>query len=123
MKVFMQRFAGRYEGVTNRDSFSFGAATALLSALIYSGFYLAWVLFIQPDMFKESIDAAMQLYEGIFTEAQLEQMEQLVPKMPSYTFFVNLIWCWLFGTVLSAILSRNIPSRNPFNEDSGTNFQ
>lgn len=123
MKVFMTRFASRYDEVTNADSFRFGMYTALLSALLYSGFYLAWVLFIQPDMFQESIDAAMQMYENIFTESQLEQMEQLVPKMPSMSFFFNLVWCWLFGTVVAAILSRNIPPRNPFFEDSGSDQQ
>ena len=38
-------------------------------------------------------------------------------NLPSFSFFVNLIYCWLFGTVLSAILSRNIPSRNPFTDE------
>jgi hypothetical protein len=34
--------------------------------------------------------------------------------MGTVSFFTNLIYCFLFGVVLSAILSRNIPSRNPF---------
>ena len=116
MKAFMQKFAAGREGVTNRDTFRFGFNTALLSALLYSGFSLAWMLFIQPDMTAESMDAAMQMYEGMFTEDQLASMEELAPKLPTIIFFVNLIWCWLFGTVLSAIFSRNIPSRNPFDE-------
>ncbi len=114
MKVFMQRYAASHENVTNRDTFRFGARTALLSALLYSGFTLAWMLFIQPDMIKESMDAALAMYENMLTEDQLASMEELVPRMPTITFFINLVWCWLFGTVLSAIFSRNIPSRNPF---------
>ena len=42
------------------------------------------------------------------------QMEQMIPQMPTFSFFFNLIYCWLFGTVLSAIFSRNIPPQNPF---------
>ena len=41
----------------------------------------------------------------------------MIPRLPTFSFFVNLFYCWLFGTVLSAILSRNIPSRNPFTDE------
>ena len=120
MKVFMKQYADTHEGVTGRDTFRFGSLTALLSALLFSGFSLAWMLFIQPDMLSESMDSVMQMYEGILTEDQLSSMEELIPRMPTITFFINLTWCWLFGTVLAAIFSRNIPSRNPFDEAMGS---
>ena len=41
----------------------------------------------------------------------LDKVEAIMPQM---IFFSNLIYCFLYGTVLSAILSRNIPPRNPF---------
>ena len=44
----------------------------------------------------------------------MDMMEEMIPKLPTMTFFLNFFWCWLFGTVLSAIFSRNIPSSNPF---------
>jgi hypothetical protein len=124
MRVFMLKFAEGNEGVTNSDTFRFGTATALLSALLYSGFTLAWLMFIQPDAMSESMDAAMQMYENILPQDQIDSIMEMTPRLPSITFFINLVWCWLFGTVLSAIFSRNIPSRNPFadtrdkNEDS-----
>ena len=118
MKYFMRRFAAAHEGVTNGDTFRFGSATALLSALFYSAVYLAWVSLIDPNMFTDSIDAAMQSYQNLFTADQLDSMEEMMPRMPALTFFVNLIYCWLFGVVLSAIFSRNIPSRNPFSNES-----
>lgn len=115
MKVFMQKFAAD-DSVTNSDSFRFGTATALLSALLYAGFSLAWMLFIQPDMFEDSMAAAMQLYEGMLTEDQLVSLQELIPRLPTIMFFVNLVWCWLFGTILAGIFSRNIPPRNPFEQ-------
>ena len=114
MKFFMQKFAAGNEGVTNGDTFRFGTATALLSALIFSAFSLAWALFIQPDMYAESFEIAKDTYSGMLSSDQLAAMDELLPKLPTWTFFINLIWCWLFGTVLSAIFSRNIPPRNPF---------
>ena len=118
MKSFMKKFAASHEGVSNGDTFRFGNATALLSALLYSGIYLAWVTLVNPDMFSESIDAAMQSYQSMFTQAQIDAMDEMMPRMPSLTFFANLIYCWLFGVMLSAIFSRNIPSRNPFKESA-----
>ncbi|MBR0291234.1 MAG: hypothetical protein IJQ79_03780, partial [Bacteroidales bacterium] len=79
----------------------------------------AWVSFIDPEMLTSSLDTIRTVSE--FSEEQAEAIEQLIPKLPTLTFFVNLIWCFLFGTVLSAIFSRNIPSRNPF--DTGIDNQ
>jgi hypothetical protein len=116
MKFFMLKFAASNPEAANGDTFRFGTATALLSALIYSAFYLAWVSFINPDMFTSSIDMVREAYSGTFTSDQMDAIDEMVPKLPTITFFVNLVWCWLFGTVLSAIFSANIPPRNPFRD-------
>lgn len=112
MKYFMKKYAASDKQITNADTFRFGSATALLSGLIYSAFHLAWVLFIQPDSFQAAFDMIIQnsgLDPDMFSE-----LENMLPKMPVISFISNLLYCWLFGTVVSAIFSRNIPSRNPF---------
>lgn len=116
MKFFMQKFAASNPEAVGGDTFRFGTATALLSALIYSAFYLAWVSFINPELLTASMDTALASYAGSMTSAQMEAIQEMIPKLPTLTFFVNFVWCWLFGTVLSAIFSANIPPRNPFRE-------
>jgi hypothetical protein len=116
MKMFMQKFAASNSEATNGDTFRFGTATALLSALIYSAFYLAWVSFIDPEMLTSSLDMVRETYSNTFTADQMDAFDELIPKLPTITFFANLAWCWLFGTVLSAIFSANIPPRNPFRD-------
>ena len=115
-KLFMKKFAAAHEGVTNGDTFRYGVAMAVLSAVLYSAFYLAWMTLIQPDMMNEAIDLARETYSGILPADQLDSFDELTPKLPGLMFFGNLIYCTLFGTILSAIFSRNIPSRNPFTE-------
>jgi hypothetical protein len=44
----------------------------------------------------------------------LAAVERTMGNLPQYTFVSTLIYCFLYGSVLSAFLSRNIPSRNPF---------
>lgn len=114
MKVFMQKFADANPEAGNNDTYRFGSRTALLSALIYSAVFLAWILFIQPDIYADAFNQAMEGYADVFTEAQMDAMDSMISKLPAISFFVNFFWCWLFGTVLAAIFSRNIPSRNPF---------
>lgn len=114
MKLFMTRFASAHPGLTNNDTFKFGAATALLSALIYSGFYLAYVTIIAPDTFATVMETVTESYGSMLTQESIEAAENM--NLASMSFFTNLIYCFLFGTVLSSILSRNIPSRNPFEE-------
>lgn len=112
MKYFMLKFASSHQDVTNNDTFKFGTATALLSALIYSGFYLAYVTLIAPDTFSNAIAMITESYGSMMDQEALDAIENT--NMASVSFFTNLIYCFFFGTVLSTILSRNIPSRNPF---------
>ena len=112
MRFFILRFAMKDPTVDSSRAFRFGTLTALLSALLYSAFYLAYVSFIAPDTFAD----ALSIFEDnpMMDSNAMSMMEEMIPRMPTISFFVNLVWCWLFGTVLSAIFSRNVSSKNPF---------
>ena len=99
----------------NNRVFRLGARTALLSALLYSAFYLAYVSFIAPDTFEKALEILQD--NPLLGASEMDAVEEMIPRLPTFSFFVNLFYCWLFGTVLSAILSRNIPSRNPFTDE------
>lgn len=119
MKLFMTRYAAAHPGCDNSDTFRFGMVTAFLSALIFAAFDLAYVTWIAPDTYSQAIEAATEAYGSMLPAESLEAIEEM--NMGQISFFTNLIYCFLFGTVLSAILSRNIPSRNPF-ADPRQNF-
>lgn len=112
MRFFMLRFSHENPGADNARVFRFGMLTALLSALLYSAFYLAYTSFIAPDMFESALDVMRD--NPLMDDSMMAQMEEMMPKMPTYMFFFNLIYCYLFGTILAAIFSRNIPPKNPF---------
>ena len=112
MRWFMLRFSQADPEADNARVFRFGTLTALLSALLYAGGYLAYTTFIAPDSFDQAMET---LRDNPMIDANtMSQMEEMIPRMPTFSFFFNLIYCWLFGTVLSAIFSRNIPPQNPF---------
>lgn len=112
MKFFLLRFSEAFPEADNGDVFKYGMLVALFSALIYSAAYLAYMLFLAPDQIQEVFDSLAD--NPMMNSNSLEMLEEMMPKMPTISFFMNLVYCWLFGTVLSAIFSRNIPSSNPF---------
>lgn len=109
LRHFLLAFSRRNPYADNRKVFQFGMVVALFSALLYSGFYLVYTLYINPDMIAASMEAAMSAYAGMMDSEMMSAMQNMQDSMPAIGFFSNLIWCWLFGTVLSAIFSRNIP--------------
>ena len=112
MKLFMTKFAAAHPGCDNSDTFRFGVVTALLSALLFAAFDLAYVTWIAPDTFSQGVETMTESYGSILPSESIEAMQEV--NFGRVSFFTNLIYCFLFGTVLSSILSRNIPSRNPF---------
>ena len=118
MKLFMTRFAAAHPGCDNSDTFRFGMVTAFLSALIFSAFDLAYLTWLAPDTMSQAIETVTEAYGSMLPAESIEAMEEM--NFGQISFFTNLIYCFLFGTVLSAILSRSIPSRNPFSESSPT---
>lgn len=116
MKLFMQKLVSEESDADNSDTFRLGVASAFLSALIYAGAYLIYVRYINPEMLSESISTVMEQMGSLMDSNARQEIDDIIPRLPSLTFFANLAWCFLYGTVLSAILSRNIPDSNPFSD-------
>ena len=114
MKFFMGKFAESHPEVTNRDTFNFGKAAAILSALVYAAASFANVAFISGDAMVEQMHLVMQQMGSMMDSNTMAMMEKYIDYLPEYTFFSTLLYSFIFGVVLSFILSRNIPSRDPF---------
>ncbi len=112
MRALMQRFVRLNPEADNSDSFRFGVVAALLSALFYAACNLAYVTFLAPDLYSAALDGVMQ--NPMMDANSRDALLKLEPQLPKIGFFVNLAYCFLFGTILSAILSRSIPSHDPF---------
>ena len=116
MKLFITRYDSLplEEGARRASPFSFGCLVAFLSALIYSAFYMAYTLYLAPDMIEQVVEVYKTMPQ--FTSDMIEELENMVPKMPTVLFFTNLVYCTLFGVIVSAFCSGRSKSSNPFNE-------
>ncbi len=114
MMFFMKKFAAENQEVDNRGTRRFGIIASLLSALVHSAMSFANVAFISADTFTEQTEILMQQMAPMMDSNTMTVMDAYMQNLPQLTFISNLIYCFIFGAVLSAILSRNIPSRDPF---------
>ena len=114
MAYYMKRFAGQSSNIDNSLVCKFGLAAALLSAIVYSAASFANTAFISADLINEQISNLIEQMAPAMDSNTLNKVDDLIAKLPQYTFFSNLFYCFTYGGVLSFILSRNIPSREPF---------
>ena len=114
MKFFMRKFASEHDADSGA-AFRFGMAAAACSALIYAAASLADALFIHPDMIHEQIELTVREYGSLLDSNTMSALGTVEAVMPQIMFFSNLVYCFVYGTVLSAILSRGIrPAADPF---------
>lgn len=114
MAFFMKKFVAENPEADNSTTYRLGMASAFLSALIFAAVSFADIAFISADTYVQMKDMMMQEMGSLMDSNTQTVMENMFDNLPQYMFFANLIYCFLYGTVLSAILSRNIPSRDPF---------
>lgn len=114
MRYFMRRLDSRY-GISQRTAFRQGVLSALFSALIVSGATFAQIQFIiTPESYEAEMMAAMSQMSGMLDSNSQRAMQGMIHQMPLISFFSTLIYCFLYGTVLSAILSRSMKPSDPF---------
>ena len=118
MMFFMKKFAAENPESGNTITRRLGISIAFLSALVYSAVCLADITFISPEFYTDQIDQIVQQYASVLDSNTLNQIDDVAGKLPYLTFFSNLIYCFMYGVVLSTILSRNIPNRNPFSDNT-----
>jgi hypothetical protein len=114
MQFFMKRLVIKYSGVDNKVTMHFGTIVSFLSALIVAGYSLLSLSLMSNSEIKSII------YSSIGDNAKLLDLntqnafENIINNLPVYSFFIMLIYCFLYGYILSLILSKRIPSNNLF---------
>lgn len=114
MMFYMQRLASTYKGVTNSTTFKFGVATAACSSLIYAGAALANVTIVNSELISTQMASVIQMLGSMADSNTLSALGEMEGSIPQYIFFSDLIYCFIYGVVLSMILSRRIPSNDLF---------
>ena len=118
MKKYMLDLRDKFDGVSMVDTYRFGRRVGLLSGLIFAAANA--ILIIKTP--QETITGALtEISASLSSLGGLSEDEvgRLVDKLPLYTFIFQWIYCFLYGSVLSAIMSRYIFARDIFQQDGG----
>ena len=115
MQHVMLKFSEANPSAVRSDIFKLGTLIAILSALVYSSAVLADMLYIFPEYYQTTYAVIIEEFSRTLPAQQLEEMKAMIAQMPKFSFIGNFIYCTIYGTVLSFILSRSIPAQNPFN--------
>ena len=114
MKKYMLDLRDKFDDVTVFDAYRFGRRVALLSGLILAAVD-AFIIMKMPQDTVTSVmselSTAMPAGLGHVSE---DDLGRLVDKLPLYTFIGQWLYCFLYGSLLSAILSRYIFLQGPF---------
>ena len=106
MKDLMLSLRSRYEDVKIADTFRLGRRAALLSGLLLASAQALFIMKMPEAQMNEFID---QVVSSLPVGASgREEVEGMMDNLPIITFFSQWIYCFLYGSVLSSIMSRYI---------------
>lgn len=101
---FMRRFASERPG---ESVFGYGVMVCLFSSIVCAAFGFVYYEYLFPDKMAEAMDQARQLLsqQALPSEAEdaLNRIEDNASKLACVS---NLLWGFLYGVLLSAILRR-----------------
>ena len=94
----------------------YGLKVALFSSIVVAGFSVLQILVINPEMMTQTIQAVQNTYQNMMDSNTMAAMEKMISKLPVITFFSSLIYCYLWGWILSTTFARRLFPVNPFGE-------
>ena len=116
MYFYMKRFASEFPSEDRKRIHRLGVAIAFFSALIYAAMTFANIAYISADYFADAFQQLIQNAASALDSNSRALMVKIMDNLPQIAFFSNLIYCFIFGTIVSSILSRIIctPSQPKF---------
>lgn len=112
MRYAMGKFCIDNPSAARADIFKLGMLIAFMSALVYSIVTVADMLYVFPEYYHAVYSVVLEEYAKVLPAQQIEEFKEILVDAPKFAFFGNLVYCFLYGTVLSFILSRNLPSND-----------
>ena len=123
MKKYMLDLRDKYDGVKMEDTYHFGRRVALLSGLILAAVHA----FIMMKIPQETMDNLFtELNTAVSTKlgsGHEGDVERVLDNFPLYLFIFQWLYCFLYGSFLSSIMSRYIFLQGPFNGGDGIDDQ
>ena len=120
MKNYMLKLRDKYPGADQLDLYHFGRRVGLLSGLILASVDALLIMKLPQETVADVVGELTSSVSSQLGSGYETQVEQIVDKLPLYTFIFQWLYCFLYGSLLSAIMSRYIFAQNYF-QNGGDN--
>ena len=105
LKNAMLSLRDRYEDVKIQDTYRMGRRSALLSGLLLAS---AQALYIMKAPEADITALADSVSQAMPAGVSRDDVDRVIDSLPIAMFLIQWVYCFLYGTVLSSILSRFI---------------
>ena len=119
MKKYMLDLRDKYDGASIEDVYHFGRRVALLSGLILAAVDALITMKLPPETVENVVSELSTAVSSQFGSGYESEVGRFVDKLPLYTFIGQWLYCFLYGSLLSAIMSRYIYLQGPFQGRGG----
>lgn len=116
LRAYMRKFKADFPLASRKDVRRMGTMTALLSALIFAAASMAFYTY-HPDVVSQAIEMAKSAYGSLLDANAKQALEMMEANFPKIIFGYTLVYCFLFGWILSAILAPKVAAADNFEEE------
>jgi hypothetical protein len=106
MKKVQLDLRDKYEGVKMVDTHLLGRRAALLSGLLLASAQALVIMYMPEETMNQLVSSVTETVP--MSASQKDQMDGMLDKLPVLTFLFQWMYCFLYGTILSTLISRYI---------------
>ena len=119
MKKYMLDLRDKFDDVTAVDTYRFGRRVGLLSGLILAAVDAVLIMKMPQDTVADVISELNTAVTAKLGAGYEGEVGRVVDRLPLYTFIFQWLYCFLYGSLLSAIMSRYIFMQDIFRGGDG----
>ena len=119
MKKYMLDLRDKFDGVTIEDTYRFGRRVGLLSGLILAAVDAVLIMKMPQDTVADVVNELNTAVTAKLGAGYEGEVGRVVDRLPLYTFIFQWVYCFLYGSLLSAIMSRYIFMQDIFRGGDG----
>ena len=112
---FIKEYSKQFETFTYKQGFNFGLILCFLSSIICAAYMFMHFAFLFPDATNAQMELIAQNMESSNPEGS-EALTKIMPHLPKIIFAFFLIYCTLFGMLVSAIVANYTKKGDIFTE-------
>ncbi len=119
MKKYMLDLRDKFDDVTIEDTYRFGRRVGLLSGLILAAVDAVLIMKMPQDTVADVVNELNTAVTAKLGAGYEGEVGRVVDRLPLYTFIFQWVYCFLYGSLLSAIMSRYIFMQDIFRGGDG----